>query len=330
VNTAHMSRGAQDSASWCTIESDPGVFTELLQEIGVQDVQVEEIYELDKKYIEELQPLYGLIFLFKWRPEKDDRSTVEVPDLFFAKQVINNACATQAILSILMNCPQIELGEELNTFKNFTKDFPPDLKGLAISNSEPIRKAHNSFARPEPFTVGEEVKPVEEDDDVYHFISYVPFNGLLYELDGLKAGPIILGDCTKEDWLDKAFPVIQKRIEKYASSEIRFNFMAIIKDRKSVYTEEINALQKTKLDIEAQIENFGKTDAMDVETQKPASIEELKLKQNEIAQRCEELNNKIAVEEDKMKNWKIENIRRKHNYIPFFVNLLKILLKKES
>jgi len=319
----------KEGSSWCTVESDPGVFTELISEIGVKGVQVEEIYELDKKFIEDLQPLYGLIFLFKWRPERDDRVSTENYNLFFAKQVINNACATQAILSILLNCPEIDIGEELTQFKNFTKDFPPELKGLAISNSEPIRKAHNSFARPEPFTVGEEVKPVEEDDDeVYHFISYVPFNGILYELDGLKSGPISLGECTKEDWLDKIFPMIQKRIEKYASSEIRFNLMAIIKDRKFVYNEQIRHLEQQKQENQSLINNLQNSE-MDIDIQSPTvTLDDLNTKQSFIDQKIVELKHQIDLEDEKFKNWKVENIRRKHNYIPFFVNLLKILAEK--
>jgi len=324
-----MSRGNQNSAgNWCTIESDPGVFTELISQIGVKGVQVEEIYELDKQYLEAIQPIYGLIFLFKWKYEKDDRQICDNPKLFFANQVINNACATQAILSILLNADgAIEIGEELKIFKSFTQEFPPDLKGLSISNSELIRKAHNSFARSEPFVV-EESKQAEEDDDVYHFISYIPFDGFLYELDGLKQGPILLGEIKGQDWLDVAFPVIQKRIEKYSRSEIRFNLMALIKNRKLVCQEQISTLDKKRSQLMNIITSPSTDMQIDIHTDLPQSKEDAKLLLEQVEAEVKSLQQKITFEEDKMKNWKLENIRRKHNYIPFVVNLLKILAEK--
>jgi len=202
------------------------------------------------------------------------------------------------------------------------------LKGLAISNSDLIRRAHNSFARPEPFTVGDDSKTAEEDDDVFHFISYIPFSNVLYELDGLKSGPINLGECSKEDWLDKVFPIIQKRIEKYAASEIRFNLMAIIKDRKIVFNDEKNLLERQKEEIESRISDFGQKEVMDIESTLPSTLEGLKEKQSQIIAQISELKHKLEMEEEKLRNWKVENIRRKHNYIPFFVNLFQILAEK--
>ena len=102
---------------------------------------------------------------------------------------------------------------------------------MALGNSDKIREAHNSFTRQDPFMIDEETRAAKEDDDVFHFISFVPFKGQLYELDGLQAGPISYGECTTENWVSKARDQIQARIQKYSESEIKFNLLAIIGDK---------------------------------------------------------------------------------------------------
>lgn len=49
-------------------------------------------------------------------------------ELFFPAQTIQNACGTQAIVSLLLNREgDVEIGKELKEFKEFAGDFPPEV-----------------------------------------------------------------------------------------------------------------------------------------------------------------------------------------------------------
>ncbi len=179
-------------------------------------------------------PVHGLIFLFKWRDQNEPRECLqEIPEsLFFARQVLVNSCATQALLAILLNRPEIEVGPHLQDLRSFTAGMAPKQKGEAIGNSEVLRVAHNSFAKQEYFQISHK-RAATRDDDVYHFISYVPHGGVLYELDGLQTGPIALGTLEGPDWVPLARAAIQARIDKYAAEEIRFSLLALVGDQRA-------------------------------------------------------------------------------------------------
>ncbi|GAA6081817.1 ubiquitin carboxyl-terminal hydrolase isozyme L5 isoform X1, partial [Tachysurus ichikawai] len=96
---------------------------------GCKGAQVEEIWSMEPENFQNLKPVHGLIFLFKWQPGEEPAGSIvqdsRLDQIFFAKQVINNACATQAIVSVLLNCshPDMELGETLTEFREFSQSF---------------------------------------------------------------------------------------------------------------------------------------------------------------------------------------------------------------
>lgn len=221
------------------VESDAGLFTCLMENLGVRDIQCEELLTLDPIEMFTLKPLYGLIFLFKYPTDQPYASASgpvdgafdheSAQDMFFAAQTIQNACGTQALLSVLLNrMDLVDVGGALREFRDFSMPLPPEFRGEVLSNSELIREEHNSFSRSSPFA--DETRKTGEAEDAFHFIAYVPVNGTLYELDGLQPAPISHGPCDEDDFHIEALDVIRKRIARYEMTELRFNLMAICRD----------------------------------------------------------------------------------------------------
>ncbi|KAI9296145.1 hypothetical protein K502DRAFT_364393 [Neoconidiobolus thromboides FSU 785] len=238
--------------AWNLIESDPEVFTNLIHKLGVNGVQAKEIHIMDQFLEDEKNQVYGLIFCFKWENRKDtqlEENYTSDQNIYFPQQIITNACATQAILSILFNNKKIELGADLTQFKEFSLDFPADLKGEMIGSSDLIRNTHNSFSGSDDFIsqwYKEHLNEVYKDrpkEDAFHFSSFLPINNQLFELDGLKRGPIEHGPINNENWVIQAFDIIRKKIESYGGAELRFNLMAITEDEIDILKKKIQLLE---------------------------------------------------------------------------------------
>ncbi|XP_074109588.1 ubiquitin carboxyl-terminal hydrolase calypso [Cotesia typhae] len=247
---------------WLELESDPGLFTLLLEDFGVKGVQVEEIYDLQKSLE---GPVYGFIFLFRWIEERRSRRKVVeqdesfvkdedvVNDIFFAQQVVPNSCATHALLSVLLNCPNIHLGTTLLRLKVHTSGMCPENKGWAIGNTPELACAHNSHAMPQAKRRQDKNTGVSTGrftGEAFHFVSYVPINGRLFELDGLKPYPMDHGPWKEhEEWTEQFRRVITDRLGISTGEQlqdIRFNLMAVVPDRRLAISHKLTMLKTNR------------------------------------------------------------------------------------
>lgn len=118
-------------------------------------------------------------------------------------------------------------------------------------------------------------------------------------IQSIVSGPIDLGPVGEgQDWLNAVRPIIEKRMQKYSEGEIHFNLMAVVSDRQLIYQRQIDRILNAS-------DNEMETDAI----------------QSEVTRL------RLLIEDDiaKKKRYKVENIRRKHNYLPLIVELLKML-----
>lgn len=325
--------------TFAVIESDPAVFTTLTRRLDIHGLELVELYDIEPWAVDHLRP-HGLIFCFMWRRDTHRPTDFDDPAadrVWFANQLSDDACATHAILNVLLNCPDIDVGNELTQFRKDTEDMSPVMRGLAITNSPLIRPAHNYLARPSDLraslnnitittsdaqkrkekekenslkqakksAANAGVKPPpakrakttatkaalkgkakdkqaasrEDEEETYHFIGYVPAHGKVWELDGLKSGPLEVGElplpaqgsssssapgiqlseeAQNSDWMSVVRPALRMKMEKYGGSatsgtNIRFSLLAIVDDLYQKASDELEFLKREKEVLERKL-----------------------------------------------------------------------------
>jgi ubiquitin carboxyl-terminal hydrolase L5 len=198
-----------------------------------------------------------------------------------------------ALLNTVLNLP-IAHGPVLSQFKEFTQQFDGELKGLTLTNSTEIRSAHNGFARASAFFSDPDEKDQSGGDgDVYHYTTYIPWNGRVYELDGLHPHPIDHGEFVKNQWCSHVTQILQARLSESASENIMYNLLAITPNPLLAWRKQLEGLD-------------------------PASEYAQELK------RC------IADHERLLQQQHRENERRRWNAIPMVMTLLEALVDQPT
>jgi len=270
----------------------------LLKTLGVPLI-VDDLYSLDPASIAEMQPLHALIFLFKWIPTSGEVTSATKGEYdrdfpgFFAHQVVNNACATLAVLNALGNIPSLTTGPQLAELTSFTTGMDPQTRGMVITSADWLREAHNSLSPPSAISLDGLGLP-KTSEDAYHFVVYLPAMGSLYELDGLKEFPVRHGsyDEAGEGWIKTARETIEARIATYPAGALEFSLLALRDDPLPLLQTQLSALQASNQHSEAA-----------------------------------EIVVKISTENSKRERWAFENSLRRHNHVGL-VHALAVALAK--
>lgn len=159
--------------------------------------------------------------------------------------------------------------------------------GHVVASSDTIREVHNSFSKTSPFSVDPSAIPEREKDDAYHFVTYLPVHGVLYELDGLRSAPLMHAACDDGDWLDAARETIEARIATYPPGSVMFNLLA-------VRSAAIPRLEREIAAASNEMERFRLSDM-------------------------------LAQETAKAQEGAVENALRRHNMLPLVLGLFEAL-----
>mmetsp|Transcript_38448 Transcript_38448/g.82037 ORF Transcript_38448/g.82037 Transcript_38448/m.82037 type:complete len:255 (+) Transcript_38448:169-933(+) len=192
--------------SWPPLESNPEVFTTYLQSIGLPATfSIGEVFGFDEDLLAFIpQPVLGIIVclervlpkseyneLDKGREEDYD----EVSFYMHQSRALDNACGIIACLHAVFNSPAVSVDPSsvLGRYRLGNESSTPAEKCESLEQNAEFRAIHKTHAaRGQSRAIDRDQSKVK-----HHFVAYVldKEGKRLVELDGTKAGPVILADC---------------------------------------------------------------------------------------------------------------------------------------
>lgn len=223
------------SINWIPLESNPDVLNNFIENLGVTtDWKFVDVYGFDDESIQFIPSptVVSIILLYPLSEVEDDipvgdSSPVTDKDVYFMKQTIGNACGAMAILHAVANNTNMITFTEDSSLKKFidkTKNLSPYEKADLLVNSPEINNTHQDCAQ-----TGQTAAPDPTSHVDCHFIALVQVNGVLYEMDGRKQGPVAHGPSSADTFVSDAIKVCRKYVDKNPQC-LRFTAVALCKD----------------------------------------------------------------------------------------------------
>ncbi|XP_060673795.1 ubiquitin carboxyl-terminal hydrolase 3-like isoform X1 [Ziziphus jujuba] len=240
---------------WLPLEANPDVMNQFLWGLGLKEDVAEcyDVYGLDEELLEMVpKPVLAVLFLYPVTAQSEEERMLQANEkqephgrVYFMKQTVDNACGTIGLLHAIGNITsEIKLGfllqsisellfgtthsyimlgidgSFLDRFFKSTASMNPLERAAFLEGDREMEVAHSVAA------IGGDTEASHNVDD--HFICFACVDGVLYELDGDKTGPISHGASSPDSLLQDAAKVIKGIIQKNPDS-LNFNVIAISK-----------------------------------------------------------------------------------------------------
>ena len=217
-----------DDFRWPPLESNPEVFANYLHSIGLPTTfSIGEVFGFDEDLLAFIpQPVLGIIVCYerlipKSQYREQDKGSPDNYDkvswYMHQSGTLDNACGIIACIHAIFNCPLVTLDPSttLGAYKQRVETFTPTDRKTALEQDTAFQKAHKKHA-----AKGQTAAVTSDQSKVkHHFIAYVlNSEGNLVELDGTKAGPVVIGDCDG-DLLRGSIREVKGKLERGEISE---------------------------------------------------------------------------------------------------------------